>query len=321
MNDYNFSKFDSYRKTIDFLSDNAAKVAARSKIPPLAITFNNVVTSIGTTIGLADQDNRGYTLDKYEKVTEVKRIMLKIGRAAASYYSGGVNNSKLLISDFTKSELEHMKDSYLPIPAQKLHDEALPDVANLEGVDAADFVALQAAIVALIAALPEPKRATELSELHNDNLKPLMQQADKIRSELDLHMQTFIDEDPLLYAEWKLSLSIDNNPTHSNPDLATPVTCGGLGVVTTVDYAPIVAEFTGAADIKFILPQNIPQGVAVGFGADDSSFVSEQALSSGSNNRVTAASLGYDINAATFLNIRNATPNPVIVNVAFYLDA
>lgn len=321
MNDYNFSKFESYGKTIDFLNDNAVKMATRSKIPPLAITFNDVVASIGSTIALADQDNTGYTVDKNLKITELKRLMLKVGRAAASYYVGINNIPKLEVCDFKKSELDQMKARYITLPAQKLHDEVLPDVANLEGVDAADFAALQAAITAAVAAIPEPKRAIGISEKYNDSLKGLMQQADKIRSELDLHMQTFIDEDPLLYDEWKICMSIDNNPTHSNPDLATPVSCGGMGVYTTIDYTPIAAEFTGATDIKFILPQNIPQGVMAGFGADPNSFASELMLSSGSNNRVTAASLGYDLNAATFLNIRNATPNPVLVNVEFYLDA
>ena len=315
------AKTSSFAVSNDFLKVNAATVATVTQIPPKATALDVLIGKILDADGLGSRDLSGFAEDKRMKRDTLERLMHKVGKGAAAYYLSSNMRDELRSVDFKPSELYRLSTNELLSRARDLHKVVLPDVANLIGITITDLDDLEDAKEAFADVWIAPKRAKKISKGANDKIKPLLDEGDILRAELDIYMQTFEYDNPDLYAEWKLTLSIDNNPTHSNPDLATPVTCGGLGVVTTVDYAPIVAEFTGAADIKFILPQNIPQGVAVGFGADDSSFVSEQALSSGSNNRVTAASLGYDINGATFLNIRNATPNPVIVNVAFYLDA
>lgn len=321
MNKVQIAKYNSFIKSDDFLDDNAATVAVRVQIPPLATTLRGIIDSIGTAMGLAEQDNTGYTADKLVKITEMKRLMMKVARAATAYYRSTNNLNKLAISDFKKGEMENLNDARQLNYAQKLYNETLPDAANLIGADAADLAALQASITLVADVLEDPKRAIEISKRHNDSIVGLLKEGDKTRNDIDIYMQTFIDENPGLYTEWKLSMSIDDAPTHSNPDYTTPpISCTGGGTITNIDYSPL-GQILGSTNIAFTLSENAGQGIIVSFGMDEMSLSPQQhPLSGGSSNRLSAASLGYNLDDGTiFLNIRNDSPLPESVTVDFYL--
>lgn len=319
MNKVQLATYNSFVKSDDFLDDHAAELAVVSQIAPAAASFKQTINAIGTAVALAEQDNTGYTIDKNNKLAELRRLMLKVGRAATAYYRSINNVANLAISDFTKTEVEEMAEARIPIYAEKLHNESLPHAANLIGADAADLAALQAAIVAARDVMEDPKRAIEISRRYNESIDGLIKTGREQREILDIYMRTFIDENEGLYNEWKYSTSIDDLPSHSAPTFTTPITALGTGTVTSVDYAPL-GGLTGATDIEFTLPQNIAQGIRAGFGTDALSILpgKELQLSGGSSNRHSAASLGFDINAAPFLNIINDTPQAVSITVDFY---
>lgn len=319
MNKVQTSKSNSLVKIEDFLDDHAAELAVVVQIEPLHEELKDVIEDIGTAMALAEQDNTGYTINKNLKVNEVKRLILKVGRGATAYYQSINEFEKLSISNYKKSELDSITESRLSPKAKQLYKEALPIAANLIGADAADVAALQAAALALDEIIEDPSRAIDVSKRYNDSIDGLLKRGDEIRNKIDVYMQTFIDENPGLYAEWKLSMAIDDMPTHGSPDFTTPISCAGGGAVTTVDYIPLGGLF-GSTNIEFTLPQNIPQGVRAGFGVDDQSILAgkELQLTGGSSNRRSAASLGFDLNSAPFLNIINDTMQVFSVTVDFY---
>lgn len=313
--------YESHLSSDDFLDDNAVVVNVRTQITPLALRLKGKIADVGVAMAKAERDNRGYSIDKQEKLTVLRHIMLKVGRAGTALYRSTNNLGKLSATDFTKGELDNLQDARVLTYAQELYSETLPDAANLIGADAADLTALQAAITAVADVFEGPRRAIDNSKRYNDSIVDLLNDCNKTRNEIDIYMQTFIDENLGLYTEWKLSMAIHDAPTHSNPDLTVPISCGGTGIVTTIEYTPINGALTGSTNIKFTLPTPLGQGVSAGFGPDPATIIpgTELQLSAGANPRVTAASLGYDINAARFLNIRNATPSAVSVSVEFYL--
>lgn len=319
MNKVQIAKYNSFIKSDDFLDDNSATLASVSQIAPLAAALKTTISNISTAMGIAEQDNTGYTIDKNNKLNELKRLMLKVGRAATAYYQSINNIAKLSISDFNKSEIDQMTDSRVHAYAIKLHAETLPNAASLIGATAADLTALNAAIAALGQVLEDPRRAIDISKRHNDSIDGLLKDGDKQRETLDIYMRTFIDANPGLYAEWRLALAIDDLPTTSSPDFSTPISATGGGTPTTIDYTPL-GGLDGSTDIVFTLPIGIAQGVRAGFGLDPASILpgKEIQLASGSSPRRTAASLGYDNGNAPYLNIINDTPNAVSVIVEFY---
>ena len=301
MNRGQTDKLNSFIKSFDVLTDNAAALTSVTQIAAGRIALKATIDAITTAAGTGNLDLTGYTEDKRNKREAVMTLLQKVSRAAAAYYNSVGNVGNLNKVDFTPSELVRMRDTDFYANTKAIHTLILPDAANLIGATAADLTALNAANELFFAALQEPKNQAELSKVANDSINGLLAQGDEQRKSLDIYMLTFADDQPALYALWKLSLGIDNTGGTNPPVLVIPATLEGTGDVLTIDYNGV--DMQGNTEIK--VRNSGPSVIMFGFGPNATAFVGQpQTLAPEATERFTAASLSYDAAQARFFNMR-----------------
>lgn len=308
-------KLNSFIKSFDVLTDNAAALTSVTQIAAGRTALKATIDAITTAAGTGTADLSGYTEDKRNKREAVMSILQKVSRAAAAYYNSLSNTGSLRKVDFTPSELVRMRDTDFYTNAKAVHALVLPDAASLIGATAADVTALNAANEIFFAALQEPKNQAELSKVANSSIDGLIAQGDAQRKSLDIYMLTFADDQPALYNLWKLSLSIDNTGGANPPVLTVPATATGNAAVTNIDYSGVA--LVPSTEIK--IRNAGPAAIFYGFSSNSVSLPGQQnILNPGADVRLTAVAMGYDAVAARFLNLRNDEQVSSEAEVLFY---
>lgn len=315
MNRNQTDKLNSFIKSFDVLTDNAAALVSVPQIATGRIALKATIDAITTAAGTGGMDLTGYTEDKRNKREAVMTILQKVSRAAAAYYNSVGNLGNLRKVDFTPSELVRMRDTDFYANAKAVHALVLPDAANLIGANAADVLALNVANELFFAALQEPKNQSELSKVANDSIDGLIAQGDDQRKNLDIYMLTFADDQPDLYNLWKLSLGIDNTGGSNPPVLTVSTTANGSAAVTNIDYTGVA--MVPSTEIK--IRNAGPAAIFYGFSSNSVSLQGQQnILNPGADVRLTAVAMGYDAVVARFLNLRNDEQVGSEVEVSFY---
>lgn len=315
MNRNQTDKLNSFIKSYDVLTDNAAALVSVSQIATGRTALKATIDAITTAAGSGSADLTGYTEDKRNKREAVMTILQKVSRAAAAYYNSVGNIGNLRKVDFVPSELTRMRDTDFYANAKAVHALVLPDALVLIGATSADVTDLNAANELFFAALQEPKNQAEASKVANDSIDGLIAQGDAQRKDLDIYMLTFADDQPALYALWKLSLGIDNTGGSNPPVLVVPVVANGSAAVTNIDYTGVA--LVPSTEIK--IRNAGPAAIFYGFSSNSVSLQGQQnILNPGADVRLTALAMGYDAVAARFLNLRNDEQVGSEVEVLFY---
>ena len=314
MNDKQYAQFASFAKSDDFLDDNATPVSAVTQFPPQAVLLKAKLAEIVTADGIGSADNRGEAINKGNLRKELEAKMLLVSRAATAYYLSIDNPIKQKNVDFNVSEIERMMAEKLFSTAKKLVSDTTPDAANLIGADASDVSALDSAADAYNDVIPDTKRATERSKIYNAIIDPVLAECRNIRSKIDIYMQTFIASEPLLYAEWRETLHIDDGPSSNPPILSLQVDVES-GQMRSIDYSDI--SLFNTTEIKLLNPNEAT--IDFGFGPDDTSFAgTPTTVNEQSNSRKSALSLGYHSVDSPVLLVRNESGVILSITLEFY---
>ena len=145
MNRGQTDKLNSFIKSFDVLTDNAAALVSVTQIAAGRIALKATIDALTTAAGLGSLDLTGYTLDKNNKREALTTLLNKVCRAAAAYYNSVGNMGSINKVNFTASELKNTRDTDLYSLVKVAHTQILPDAANLIGATAADLTALNAA--------------------------------------------------------------------------------------------------------------------------------------------------------------------------------
>lgn len=315
MNRNQTDKLNSFIKSFDVLTDNAAALASVAQIATGRIALKATIDAITTAAGAGSIDLTGYTEDKRNKREAVMTLLQKVSRAAAAYYNSVGNIANLRKVDFVPSELSRMRDTDFYTNAKAVHALVLPDAASLIGATAADVTALNNSNELFFAALQEPKNQAELSKVANDSIDGLIAQGDAQRKNLDIYMLTFADDQAALYALWKLSLGIDNTGASNPPVLVVNATAHGSATVTNIEYTGV--SIVPNTEIK--IRNAGPAAIVYGFSSNSVSLAGQQnILNPGADVRLTAVAMGYDAVVARFLNLRNDEQVGSEVEISFF---
>jgi hypothetical protein len=316
MNRNQTDKLNSFIKSLDVLTNNAASLSTIPQIATGRIALKATIDAIANAAGTGSTDLTGYAEDKRNKRQAVMDLLQKVTRAAAAYYNSVGNTAMLRKVDFVPSELNRQRDTDFYVTAKAMYQLILPDGLVIIGAGPSDLTDLNAANEQYFLALQEPKNQAELSKVANDSIDGLIAQGDAQRKSLDIYMLTFANERPALYALWKLSLSIDNTGGANPAVLVVPATANGSGAVTNIDYTGIA--LVPSTEIK--IRNAGPATLYYGFSANSVSLQGQQnnSLSPGADVRITALAMGYDAVLARFLNLRNDEQVASGVEVSFY---
>lgn len=314
MNKKQYALFASFEKSDDFMDDNAAAVAGVTEIAPIAALFKSKLDEIGVADGVGSRDNSGESILKGQLRTDLIEKIFVVSRGATAYYKSINDPVKQKNVDYVASDFTNMAAEKVVHLANQLVTDTTADAANLINADANDITALTDAAVAFSNSIPNPKRAIEISKVNNDKIDPLLGEAREMRNTLDIYMQTFISTNESLYAEWKLTLNIDDAGTSNPPVLTLNITVDA-GETNTVDYSQI--ELANNFEIKLINENDAE--VEYGFGPNSESFNgTPTTVNAQSNTRKTVSALGYHSIENNNLNVRNNAPEGLDVTLEFY---
>lgn len=212
MTDDQENKLSMYIKVSDFLEAKAATLADITQIADIQTALDENIEDITTAEGTASSDTTGFTQQKKNASVALQTIMIKVSRAAASYFFTINNPGMLKLADYLPSELLRLRDGELYIRAKQLFKIADPVKANLTGfksgpADVADLDTKKEAYFNVLQ-LPEAKR-TEKTASGKDVDKE-MADTDKLLEGLDLLMSNFEADNLNLYNQYLSSRAIDN---------------------------------------------------------------------------------------------------------------
>lgn len=306
---------NSIIKNIDVLTTNAAPLSSVAQIADGADELSVLVDKITTNAGIGSQDLSGYAEDKQLKREATMVLQQKCSRGGAAYYRSINDLGKLRKVDFTPTELQRQRDTDFYVTVKNTYHLLLPDAAHLIGVSPAQLTALNVANETFFLALEEPKNQLEKSKVANDSLPGLIKEAMDVRETIDIYMQTFADTEPEIFAQWRLSLRIDNTGGNNPPVLEIAMDLPMHGEIITIDYNGVTMQ--GNSEIKIKNTGN--SVVEYGFGSTPDTFVGlPKTVGIGASERYTAASLHYNGAQARFLNARIVAPaqidNPILVS-------
>lgn len=316
MNDKQYEQQGSFLKSEDFLDDNVDNeiITSITQIPPLHTALKAHLADITVADGIGSQNNKGYGILKANRRAELILKIMKVSRGAKALYIANDDVVKESKVSFAPSDFNNYIPEKLYAVAKRLSDVTAPDKTNLINTAEADHTAVMTAANTFFAVATETKDAIELSKINNALIDPLLAECREIRRKLDAFMQTLIDEHPLLYAEWKETLSIDNNPTANPPAYFVNVTVQP-GEFKNVDYAAFAIQ--NNSEIKLINNNAAP--IEFGFGPTDASFSGAPTIvAANSQQRKTAVSLNYQSIEQNNLNIKNSEDVEMEVTLEFY---
>ncbi|MCW5907555.1 MAG: hypothetical protein KIS94_06840 [Chitinophagales bacterium] len=304
MNDKQENKLSMFIKVSDFLETNVTELTAVANIAPLQTELDANIAAITEAEGVADSDTTGFTMLKAQERIDLETITLKVSRAAAAYFTSTGNIGMVKECDFTKSELETMRDTILYVKAKKLYDIAQPADANLSSFNSgpADVAALLDAINAYytVIQLPQEKRTQKTAS--GMQVDELIRKTDRLLKTLDVYMLTFEATNQLLYNTYRGARAIDDNTGGSQTNKSGTV---NMSAVANIPFA----ESLIGSDTVLRLGNNSGTGGQLLFYFSDSTTGgvagSEVTVEDGQSVQVTALSIGYNALLSRYLNVSN----------------
>ena len=158
MNTLQESKLSMYLGEQTFLNLSATITATLPNFATYFATFTGNITLIQSARQTQEADKTGVTVNKNLLRADLVTKAADISRRVAAYATV-VNNQKLLAEvNYPESELNHSPDTILHDRCKLIWDRGNTNVAALAtyGVTAAMLTALQTAITAFDAAIPQP---------------------------------------------------------------------------------------------------------------------------------------------------------------------
>lgn len=272
-------KLSMYEKVDTFLQTNANVL--NSVVPILTTEYLNFkikLDDILTTVQAAAVDTTGYTEDKAKKRQELEQLTTKITRALTAYASISKNLSLRAKINYNKSDFGKMRDNDLYANTKVVEDYANQYATDLlqYGISQADIIDLGKKITHFFDVIQTPKTKIEIRSSYLQQLEMQIQEQDlQLKNIIDPLLGILEYDEPLLFAQYKKSRSIDQTGAQSSAKTFTGnVNANSSTTVTTLSYdinRTFTFKNTGTTTLFFGLSNDgiTIGGVEIEVGAGD----------------------------------------------------
>lgn len=210
MNRNQFDKYSSLRKSEAHLRANASALAGLPRVVAKAAELSQHIQRIGKLVGDADQDSRGYAIDKKLKRDTLVATLLRLARNAHVHYVTTADaDMEALVANIKARTLSRIRDADLYLFAQKTHEALLPDAPAMPGSAPADIVLLASQITDYYQAIHAPRILRQQRSAAVAGIIVAMRDAEAVCQEIEIYMRTLIDSNEMLYLLWRSSRNID----------------------------------------------------------------------------------------------------------------
>ena len=210
MNRNQFDKYSSLRKSEAHLRANASALAGLPRVVAKAAELSQHIQRIGKLVGDADQDSRGYAIDKKLKRDTLVATLLRLARNAHVHYVATADaDMEALVAAIKARTLSRLRDADLYLFAQKTHEALLPDAPAMPGSAPADIVLLASQITDYYQAIHAPRILRQQRSAAVAGIIVAMRDAEAVCQEIEIYMRTLIDSNEMLYLLWRSSRNID----------------------------------------------------------------------------------------------------------------
>jgi len=195
------SKLSMYIGEITFLNQYSAITATLPNFSAYFTTFTGNVTLIQTARLAQEADKKGVTVNKNMLKADLIAKAIDISHRVAAYATV-VNNQKLFSEvNYTETDLKHCADTILHDRCKLIWDRGNTNVSSLAtyGVTAALLTALQTAITAFDAAMPQPVNERSSKKQITEQLAVLFASTDSVLGKIDILVEMVKSTQPAFY--------------------------------------------------------------------------------------------------------------------------
>ena len=207
------------------LDTNTTIIAA---VPAFVTAFNlskGISAQIVATIGGQEAVRTGITEDKQVSKDQLIDAALRIAKPTRAYASVIGDNTLRDEVDYSRSELNRLREDQLAPRCQIIYDRAFANKDALKdyGVTDVKLTALLDAINAFSADVPKPRAARADRPVKTANLRDLFRQNNQVLDRMDDLIDNFADDPPDFVATYKQLRKIDK-PASTTTQLKGKVT-------------------------------------------------------------------------------------------------
>jgi hypothetical protein len=183
--------------------------------------FKVIAGNIATQAQAAGAVITGIAMDKGVSAADLCALAARNAGLIYAYAAKTGNNTLRQAVDFSKSDLQRLKDAELAPVCQNIHDAGVANLAALGdyGVTAAKLAEFQTAINGYLAQIAAPRDAIVDRKVTKANIVELFKQGDFIlREVLDKLIEDFADDNPDFVKQYKSARIIIDPKSKSKDD-------------------------------------------------------------------------------------------------------
>jgi len=223
------------------------------------LVLDGYIQGIAINNGIAMNDTTGAAEAKADARLAMTNSTMRLGRGMKALATDLVDKLLLRSSDFTKSDLNAMRDTEVHHFCQTFFDTATPHTVALAGyrITPAHFTVASTNITTYFAAIGQPGKQTDLKVVARANVKEFLASAyTMLETKMDTYMNLYLDDFPDLVEAYYLARAIDDMTGGGSGDRSDAeeftgsVPMGGsvlAGPFTYASASPLVLRNTSAS--------------------------------------------------------------------------
>jgi hypothetical protein len=257
------AKLNMYHAVITHCDNNAAIVATVPAFDATMTTFKAKVSSLDATIQLEAQVITGVATDKQSMRDALCQQAADIAAVVFAYATNTANNELAESVDFSKSDLERLRDDQLPGVCNNIHAAANGNLVALGpyGITALMLGSFNTLITNYTSKVPAPRNAVALRKTYAANIKTFFKDADlllkKILDKLAVQFKAANLEFYNTYLNNRIILDAATSKTKAAGTItnsADDTAIAGVTVATIVAGNPVSTQTDAFGKYKLPLP-------------------------------------------------------------------
>lgn len=230
-----------YFKVQSFFTTHAGEFTGA--VPALSgqlTLFNSQLAAMENVVGIASENNQGYTLQKQKNREAMRNAALEMTGALKAY---ALQSSNVILAgkvDFNKSGLDGMRDTEVLFTCSRLYDIAVENQSDLInfGITPTQILQFQKSVDAFRTSMQTPAEQRSEAKAANQQLIAEIDKTDSLLLIIDNLMETQRFSKELLYNQYRADRLIDDNASgQSDPDVEMNLMPGTTKVLYQAAYS------------------------------------------------------------------------------------